>query len=126
MVYIIKSVNGIESDIDSICKIMINTEQNKQIFNNDGTYNVSKQVPFNCYTHKDIEFNITVSIGVIVIYSSYEVSNQVLDEKLNKSLLKLDHNYRIKAPLITTFGSSTHHTLITTVSTPNNKSYRNI
>lgn len=56
-------------DIDKICKIMLNVENNSTIFDNDGNLiPIDSRKSFNNYEINEVEYDITVSIGFILLY----------------------------------------------------------
>jgi hypothetical protein len=123
MVFLIKSNTYVRnnSEIDKICKTMINIEQNRNIFNVDGIENDIKNtnIPFNSYTYKNIEYNITTSVGVVVIYvnnSHDDVTftnlSHIMIEKFNQLNIN-SINTSDKLPISTYTHKSTYHTLVT-------------
>lgn len=123
MVFIIKSNNYVRTtyDIDKICKMMINIEQNKYIYNIDGIENDAKEskTPFNLYTYKNVEYNITTSIGVLIIYvknSSEDVTASNLSNDMINKFIQLDGDEGGSCdnlPVSTPYHKSTYHTLVT-------------
>ena len=69
MVYFIKSTESFGRNVSKIAKAMINIEQNKNIFNADGEI-INDPEPFNSYTFNGIEYEMSISVGIISIYSS--------------------------------------------------------
>jgi hypothetical protein len=116
MVFIIKPHGVLDDDLKIISKIMLNMEHNKNIFKLNGTRNTeaASQKPFNCYTHQNVDFDINVSMGVILLYlpegcTTTEVSVQ-------KSLMKIFRNLSYENSEVPyKFGNynSTAYTLIT-------------
>ena len=72
MVLIIKQRNSLTDEIDQICKMMINIENNQNVFNLQGLENnlATAKNPFNNYTYNQVDFNISVSMGAVIIYTS--------------------------------------------------------
>jgi len=72
MVLIFKKHTGLQGDIANMCKMMLNVENNTNLYKLNGTKNsgkVSKE-PYNYYTNQGITYDIDVSIGVVLIYVS--------------------------------------------------------
>jgi hypothetical protein len=61
---------NIEDDVRMICKMMYNVEINRKIFKLDGTPEIAEvcKESFNSYTYQQINYNISPSYGVLVIY----------------------------------------------------------
>jgi hypothetical protein len=81
MVYFIKNTNDKATNIDLICKTMVNMEQNKHIFDKNGKVCTDTNLinkPFNQYVYNKVEYDITISLGVIVIYNN--ISSQKSDQ----------------------------------------------
>jgi hypothetical protein len=61
---------GVVEDIPMLCKMMYNVECNRKIFRLNGNPQSTKvhNDPFNSYTYKQVNYNISPSYGVLVIY----------------------------------------------------------
>jgi hypothetical protein len=83
MVLFIKKNIGIREDIHVICKMMKNMEKNKNIYKIDGSLNnrVTSKQPFNKYTYKQVEYEVSISMGVVIVY--------IDDDSINDNILSL-------------------------------------
>ncbi len=131
MVLFIKPITSVVDDMDVVCKMMINIEQNKNIFNINGTINTNVK-PFNNFIHQGINYEMTVSMGVLLLYipPNINIIYRDIEQRLN-------HNFReniifddneTKVPINTYSYNSTYYTLLTTKYTNemNNTAYRRI
>jgi hypothetical protein len=122
MVLYIKTHDDSYATIDLIAKQMINIEMNKNIFDKIGNrIPTNLCTPFNIYNINQVEFNISVSTGVILMYlpNVYDtiiksfinaIVNriEILDNELsNNSLTTLDKLIDIEAYKSTTYTSIT-------------------
>jgi hypothetical protein len=108
------------AEMDQLCKTMINIERNKHIYNTLGKENQPpvSNIPFNCYTHEHVEFNISASIGVLVVYSKLvdnRINATVFINKLMDILKCIPNNEsREEVPYTTINYSSSYHTIFKT------------
>lgn len=118
MVLFIKPVTSVIDDMDLVCKMMINIEQNKNIFNVNGILNTNNKKPFNNFVYQDVNYEMTVSMGVLLLYIPF---NSTI--KYGEIEQRLIHNFReniglddydIKVPINTHPYNSTNYTLLTT------------
>jgi hypothetical protein len=122
MVLYIKIHDDSSATIDLIAKQMINIEMNKNIFDKFGNrIPTNLCTPFNIYNINQVEFNISVSTGVILLYlpivSDIIIKNfineivdriELLDSDLsNNSLTILDKSIDIESYKSTTYTSIT-------------------
>lgn len=118
MVLIIKQSDNIDHMVDRICKTMINIEQNKTIFKKDGSiiHDVDIVEPFNTYTYKQVNYDITASLGVLLIYKT-NITFSELYLLLIAKFEELDAHINYSNLMISCSRGcykSTYHTLITT------------
>ena len=106
MVFIIKNQSNDTNQkfIQQICKTMINMEHNKHIYNSDGVENPPKLAdkPFNIYTHKQVDYNISISVGVVIIYKSRKKNNLTFNSLASSMVTvyeNLKHDNYIKTPI---------------------------
>lgn len=116
MVLIIKQRNSITDEVEQICKMMINIENNQNVFNLQGLENNSSTTknPFNNYTYNQVDFNISVSIGVVIIYTSEDIQNRTVINLMRSKFRELNKDTRINLPYSSNQYNSTYHTLVTT------------
>jgi hypothetical protein len=95
---------------------MINIENNQNIFNLQGLENNSAATknPFNNYTYNQVDFNISVSIGVVIIYPSEDIQNRTVINLMRSKFRELNKDTRINLPYSSNQYNSTYHTLVTT------------
>lgn len=121
MVYFIKSDVGFDQNVGKIAKLMINIEQNKNIFNLEGELK-NDPTPFNLYTYNGIEYDIKASIGVITIYSNDNIQTQLHINNLIREF-QSDDRYNINssnvpdAVKLSDF-KTTNHTILLKYSAP--------
>jgi hypothetical protein len=116
MVFLIKQQSTFYVDIDIICKTMINIEQNKNVFDINGETNGLPMcnVPFNSYTHQQVDYEMDVSLGVLVLYipNAVENHNTITSMLINK-FREIGGIDRItKTPIISGSNKSTTYTLL--------------
>ena len=119
MVLFIKSKKSIINNIEILCKMMLNIEQNKTIYNANGNLNNANlaKKPFNQYVYNQIDNNMNVSIGIIVVYDNNSfvnpgTSNTIINSIKNK-LAEIDQgNFNTKRPISVQSYKSTHYTLL--------------
>lgn len=121
MVLLIKKQTDLDNDLLLIAKMMINIEHNKTIYKLNGSLsneNIIKK-PFNSYTHQQIDFDINVSSGIILLYilvprrdTEYNVSN--IQQKLIGYLSQIESDYdsNIKIPYKMQKYNNTTYTLL--------------
>ena len=141
MVFNIKGTSSLRDitslDIDLICKTMINIEKNKNIYNLRGSENPLpiSNTPFNSYTHKQVEYNISASMGVLVIYTKESFTFNQLSNLMISKFLELGKDFDVDLPYTNNSSKSTYHTLVTiptsqlvsnTTSVNIDKSYRKL
>lgn len=117
MVLFIKGRNGINADVGIISKMMINIEKNKDLFRLNGDMNEEKTCnkPFNKYMYQQVEYNMTVSIGVVLIYVSDDHNTNV-----QRIINLLKHEFELlnlnneteQYPIDKNGYKSTHYTII--------------
>jgi hypothetical protein len=123
MVFIIKpqyhsseTSNNINNDLDLIAKMMLNIEHNKQIYRLDGVRNtgVAIQKSFNCYTHSQVDFDINVSMGVVLIYipENSETTITIIQQSLINKFQCISYENQNKIPYTSNSYNSTTYTLI--------------
>jgi len=104
-----------EINIDLLCKMMLNIENNKNLYNINGAVNnnnISNR-PFNYYTHNRVDYEINVSFGVVLFYTSDESINYPnIDKLLCESFKKLPNDMSKKAPVKIGSYNSTCYTLL--------------
>ena len=99
--------------------MMLNIEQNKTIYNANGNLNNANlaKKPFNQYVYNQIDNNMNVSIGIIVVYDNNSfvnpgTSNTIINSIKNK-LAEIDQgNFNTKRPISVQSYKSTHYTLL--------------
>ena len=113
MVFIIKSDQ--DNYIDKICKTMINMEHNLHIFDKDGLENksIDAQIPFNKYTYNQIDYDISIPIGYIHIYTPKSISFEKIHRLLEAKLTELDKNNATNYACSPEDLLSTQYTLLT-------------
>lgn len=107
MVLFIKSYN--DPNIDLLCKMMINIEQNKTVYDIRGNENPPNiRNPFNYYTYQQVDYEMTVSMGTVLIYGNNTIQNieGILVSKFNE-LNKNDTNTMVPAKC-STYNSTTY------------------
>ena len=116
MVLIIKQRNSLTDEIDLICKMMINIENNQNVFNLQGLENnlATTKNPFNNYTYNQVDFNISVSMGVVIIYTSEDIQNRTVINLMMSKFIELNKDTSINVPYSSNQYNSTYHTLVTT------------
>jgi hypothetical protein len=112
MVLFIKGSNDI--DITKLCRLMVNIEKNKNLYNMDGTLNITKTAnkSFNKYIHNQIEFDATVSCGFLILYvDKVDMIEFIkkLNNNFNDNFNKVDDSYY---PFCVQNYNSTQHTAI--------------
>jgi hypothetical protein len=115
MVLYIKKTNYIEDEIDFICKMMINIEHNQTIFNSDGVENneIDSKKPYNRYTYKSIDYNITPSVGVLIVYIEDNINSLDFRNMLKDKFVQLDKDIKKKIPYSAYPSANAYHTLVT-------------
>lgn len=84
MVLFIKGGDISNTNLEQICKQMINIENNKAVYAIDGSrYRTEKNGNFNQYKYKHVEYNITVSMGTVLIYTNSSLNSQDMAYKLS-------------------------------------------
>jgi hypothetical protein len=116
MVFLIKQQSTLYTDIDIICKTMINIEQNKNVFDINGATKGPPlcNVPFNSYTHQQVDYDMTVSLGVLVLYMpNSEENHDTISSMLINKFREIGGVDRItKVPISSGNNRSTTHTLL--------------
>ena len=115
MVFNIKKTTNFTNDIGQICKTMINIEQNKNIYNLQGGENPAKLAnkPFNTYTYKQVDYNISASMGVLIIYEPDPITFVNLYNLMVCKFAELNKDTSDSIPYIDGDYKSTQHTLVT-------------
>ena len=119
MVFNIKGTSSLRDatslDIDLICKTMINIEKNKNIYNLQGVENTlpKSNTPFNSYTHKHVEYTISASMGVLLIYTKESFTFNQLSNLMISKFLELGKDSDVDLPYTNNSCKSTYHTLVT-------------
>ena len=116
MVLIIKQRNSLTDEVEQICKMMINIENNQNVFNLQGLENnlATTKNPFNNYTYNQVDFNISVSMGVVIIYTSEDIQNRTVINLMMSKFRELNKDTSINLPYSSNQYNSTYHTLVTT------------
>ena len=91
MVYFIKSTYSFGRNASKIAKTMINIEQNKHVFNADGQL-INDPRPFNIYTCNNVEYDISISSGIIKIYTDDIISPQMCVNLLITEFLSINYD----------------------------------
>lgn len=121
MVLFIKS-ELTNTSILSLCKSMINIEHNKTIFDENGEFvKINDRKLFNNYKIEQIVYNISVSSGVLLIYSdtnSTKLENSCFIDKLIKCIDEIENEYKIDCDEIEkiiniNYNKSTTYTILT-------------
>lgn len=118
MVLFINKSNSYTKDLEILSKMMINIEKNMDIYKTDGTNNSNEdsKLPYNLYTIEcdgnDIELNINVYYGNIVIYTNSNIYTDTLIRNLEKILETLDKNNDYKHPVSNKYYKSNEYTMI--------------
>jgi hypothetical protein len=117
MVYIIKQRAGLINEIDQLCKIMINIENNKKIYTSEGKENEIdiSETPFNNYTYKQVEYNISVSMGVVVVYTLDDINFTTISYNMKNKFIELSKDAENSLPYSTYQYTSTYHTVVTRI-----------
>jgi hypothetical protein len=111
MVLFIKGPN--EINIDNLRKMMINIERNKQLYKLNGTKNKPSIAnnSFNKYVYKDVEYDISISCGVLLLYcddfDKIDFMKKLIENFNNNQEVDLafyPYNYKLSR--------STHYTLL--------------
>lgn len=110
MVLFIKEMS-LTNAVDKICKMMINIETNEYIYDIDGNEYIQPKKNFNRYSQHEIEFDITPSIGQVLIYNDQYDVNLIMPMILDK-FDELDKNENIIGPVNYKSYKSTYYTLI--------------
>lgn len=112
MVILVKPITG-SNDIQCICKYMINIEQNKNIFDEQGQENKTPlcDTPFNNYTHQRVDYDMTVSFGVILCYVDDDIHSirDSIQQNIRRLSFTIPNEYY---PIHTSFSKSTTYTMI--------------
>ena len=118
MVLFIKPVTSVIDDMELVCKMMINIEQNKHIFNINGTLNnTNDKKPFNNFIHQQVNYEMTVSMGVLLVYIPKDIIRYVdIEQRLIYSFRENAEfiDYETKVPTNTCLYNSTCYTLLNT------------
>ena len=119
MVFLIKQQSTFDIDIDIICKTMINIEQNKNVYDINGTTITSPlySVPFNSYTHQLVDYEMTMSVGVLALYiPNSEETNITIIEMIKDKFRELGGIDRhTKIPIVSGNNKSTTYTLLNSI-----------
>jgi hypothetical protein len=112
MVLFIKGSDDI--NVTKLCRLMINIEKNKNLYNMDGTSNITKTAnkSFNKYIHNQIEFDATVSCGFLILYVDkfdFIKFRKKLNDNFNDNFNDIDNSYY---PFSVRNYNSTQHTVI--------------
>jgi len=122
MVYFIKSPR-FNNDVDTIAKTMINIERNQTIYNSAGEANNPEESKksFNNFTHKDIEYDVNVSVGVIHIFSNESLNQAQCVSQIITALRRIEFSMPIlKVPVSEdSYFKSTQYTMISRVPAAN-------
>lgn len=119
MVLFIITQNEIDNDIDILCKMMINIEQNKNIYDKHGNANHPNiRKSFNSYTFQQVDYDISVSVGVLLLYmpSNTNLIYSDIIFMLISKFRELDIITELKIPVSTELYKSTTYTLLSTQS----------
>ena len=118
MVLFIKPVTSVIDDMDLVCKMMINIEQNKHIFNINGTLNTADtKKPFNNFIHQQVNYEMTVSMGVLLVYIPVDIIRYVDIEQRLLHIFRENtefNDYETKVPTNKYLYNSTCYTLLNT------------
>jgi hypothetical protein len=114
MVLFIKTQNNLDDDIELLCKMMINMEQNKHIFDGHGNRITSNSNrPFNNYTFQQVDYDISIYMGVVLLYVSEPIDNKNIKDKFISKFSILESNTELQLPVFNTFIKSTTYTVTT-------------
>ena len=133
MVLLIKDDNKSETfNIPLICKMMLNIEQNKNIYNINGNLNkknISNE-SFNHFTHEQVDYDISVSMGTILLYLHTPSIRSISDGEIFQDIISQMRTYHNsiepKVPIKLQNYKSTNYTLISKKpSSKTNNAYNN-
>ena len=111
-----RNPDELEAIIKKISKVMINMEENLHIFDNEGNNNPEPYLPFNNYTHQDVEFNFDINMGVLVLYFDDEkINNSDIVECLTK---ELNYHRIINDKVPTDYGNAKNTNYVSIKSVP--------
>jgi len=117
MVYFIRTRKSINDSLSKIVKTMINIERNQHIFDLNGNLNNSQasKNPFNVFTYNNIDFEVSVSIGVLLIYTNEDTNSNYCVMQLVSEFQRLaDESYANcgKLPINYSGYKSTYYTMV--------------
>ena len=98
MVIFIKAESNIVN-IDTICKTMLNIENNKTIFDNDGKLiPIDSRKSFSKYNINQVEYDISVSSGVVLLYLPNDTDLTVRDmiKNITSKINALEREFNIR------------------------------
>lgn len=115
MVFYIRAQNGITDDANVITKMMFNIEHNKNIYKLDGILTSAEQAnkSFNVYTHQKIDYEFSVSVGVLLVYCDNDImAPNVISRLLTEKFRNLGNGPSLHVPVKYGRSNSTTYTLL--------------
>ena len=115
-----KNLHYNDIDLQKICKMMINMEHNRYIYYLDDEMKHTES--FNKYTYKNVDYDITFTMGTILIYTKALENVKILIENLTFHLDKMHQDDNYFTPYSIDKYKSTRYTLLKpTDSRPKNR-----